>query len=138
MKTFLFLSLFMPGIVIAQISPRTYEIMKRQQFYKTGDWSPWLRHENAGYRYHWGLNPVEDEYKDMMDVTFEIRNEDNKSGWWQIEILMCNSTEVISKYIRLTPLEPNELKTITLLVPNCGTIEAPRLHYQIRRMYAID
>lgn len=80
MKAILYLLLFLPSLAFAQISTRTYEITQRQQFYKTGNWCSWLRHEKVGYRYHWGLNPVEDTYKDKMDVTFELRNEDNKKG----------------------------------------------------------
>jgi len=138
MKALLLFFLLLPTLMAAQISTRTHEITQRQKFYKTGDWSSWLRRESGGYRYHWGLNPLEDTYKDKMDVTFEIRNEDNKRGYWQIEILKCSSDEVISEYTRLTGLEPNELKTITFLVPNCGSMDEPRLRYKIRRVFPID
>lgn len=138
MKKILFLALLIPHFVVAQIGISRIEVKAKQQFYKTGDWSSWLRYKNASYRYHWGLNPLEDTYNGMMDVTFEIRNEDHVRGWWQIEILVCNSTEVISKYTRLIALEVSELKNLSFLVPNCGTAEAPRLHYQIRRMIKID
>lgn len=138
MKAIIFSFLLLPTLIAAQISTRTFEISQRQKFYKTGDWSSWLRRESATYRYHWGLSPVEDTYKDKLDVTFEIRNEDSKKGYWQIEILKCDSNEIISAYTRLTVLEPNELKTLTFLVPNCGTSDAPRLRYQIRRVFPID
>ena len=139
MKTLFSLSfLLVPIFLAAQINSRAFEITQRQKFYKTGDWSSWLRSENASYRYHWGLNPVEDSYKEMLDATFEIRNEDNVKGWWQIQILVCNSNEVITKYDRLIQLEPNELKTIAFSAPNCGSLDAPLLRYQIRRMIKID
>ena len=138
MKVLLFLCLLLPGFMVAQISGRTIEIQQRQKFYKTGDWSSWLRHEGLGYRYHWGLNPVEEAYKDMMDLNFEIRNEGNIVGYWKIEIMQCNSDVVLPQNSRLTILAPNELKTITFFAPNCGTLDTPRLRYKIQRMTKID
>lgn len=53
--------------------------------------SPWYSNDKAVYRYRWSLNPVEDQYADMMDVTFEILNKDTRAGWWQIDIIKCES-----------------------------------------------
>lgn len=138
MKALLFLFLLLPSFMVAQISGRTFEIQQRQKFYKTGDWSPWLRHEKLGYRYHWGLNPVEDAYKDMMDVNFEVRNEDNTIGYWRIDIMQCNTDVVLSQNSRLITLIPNELKTITFFAPNCGTLDVPRLQFKIKKLIKID